>query len=400
MADFNSNFNTRADGELSANISIGGTGNSSGDPLVVAQGDTVSFTHTFHDGVGSPTFDVEPLNSAVWSPSGSSTVPHLGSITRTVIVSATLGTTTLEVAASGYPSATIYFNIVSGVDNTPDSMTLSSITQANPSTNYESNTLVVNGINTAVDVTTSGIGYASVNGGTYSQGNLSVSDGGTVQFRLLSDSSFGGSVSSSVTIGTYSSSWSVTNKTDPGSGEIIPFPITSGTIGLSDIIAFFGGTNNLSAYLKGGSYVPNISENSSIPTSTPLGVSNFLGSATSLFFSTAPESKYDGLNTTGSGGTASVQWTKGVDWDVGFGDIRDVVEMRYTLTQTSGSGVTLSSNSVSFTTGNTFATVSKTVGSNTEETLQGYITIEVRHPNYAGVVLTDTATYLLNIYGP
>lgn len=52
---------------------------------------------------------------------------------------------------------------------------------------------------------------------------------------------------------------------------------SSGTIKLSEIKTEFGGPNNLRSYLRGGTYVPSIPPNNSIPTSGTLSLTDFYG---------------------------------------------------------------------------------------------------------------------------
>lgn len=51
----------------------------------------------------------------------------------------------------------------------------------------------------------------------------------------------------------------------------------SAPIGISDIVAEFGGPGGLTDYVRGGPYVPNIPANNGVPTAAPLDVLDFLG---------------------------------------------------------------------------------------------------------------------------
>lgn len=57
----------------------------------------------------------------------------------------------------------------------------------------------------------------------------------------------------------------------------------SGTISINDIRAEFGGTNpaSLNQYYRGGSFVPNTSVNSGVPTSGPIALEDFYGASNS-----------------------------------------------------------------------------------------------------------------------
>lgn len=56
----------------------------------------------------------------------------------------------------------------------------------------------------------------------------------------------------------------------------MPFP-SSGAVSASDVSSYFGGGSSLSDYYLGGSYIPNLSENSGHPSSGSISYSNFYG---------------------------------------------------------------------------------------------------------------------------
>jgi hypothetical protein len=57
---------------------------------------------------------------------------------------------------------------------------------------------------------------------------------------------------------------------------------TSGTLRMSAIHTEFGGTEKLSAYYRGGTYVPNTTTNSAIPTSGKIKYSEFYGASKTI----------------------------------------------------------------------------------------------------------------------
>lgn len=97
-------------------------------------------------------------------------------------------------------------------------------------------------------------------------------------------------------------------------------------ITMAQVRAEFGGTvgvTKLSAYVRGGSFVPNIAANSGVPTSVPIRLNQLCG-ATSYYAVAAPASAYGSrsgtagtattgsvtVTVTGSGGTVTRSWTR------------------------------------------------------------------------------------------
>ncbi len=94
-------------------------------------------------------------------------------------------------------------------------------------------------------------------------------------------------------------------------------------ITMAQVLAEHGGTTStkLSAYIRGGSFVPNIGANSGVPTSVPIKLSQLCGSQHSagLSASASPSSLYKAKTTPGSavsgastvtvsGSTGTVTW--------------------------------------------------------------------------------------------
>lgn len=121
---------------------------------------------------------------------------------------------------------------------------------------------------------------------------------------------------------------------------IVYFPKTVAPISLkSDVQAFFGGDTSLEKpkltdYLKGGSYVPNIAQNSGVPSALPLGLTDLLGSAIDFNWNVAPSNKSH--TTTPSGGGTSyidIFWQQSFDWTLLTGALHQA-EIKYSVTTT------------------------------------------------------------------
>ena len=129
----------------------------------------------------------------------------------------------------------------------------------------------------------------------------------------------------------------------------IPLGISSGAIDMQTLRNFFGKpiyTSNaiaMSDLYKGGDLVPNISGNSSIPTSGVISLSNFYNANTTLVVDKHPAQKstFAGF---GQAGTAEVAWNQSIlptgqgDVDIGYKALKSELEYRWVVNVTSTQG--------------------------------------------------------------
>ena len=134
-----------------------------------------------------------------------------------------------------------------------------------------------------------------------------------------------------------------------GSGINIPLGITSGGISMSTLRDFFGNptylsnTISMSDLYRGGNLVPDISLNSSVPTSGAISLSNLHSAYTNLSIDKEPSNKnyFAGF---GGAGTATIAWnmasgaTAESDVDTGYKALKHGCEFRWVINQTSSSG--------------------------------------------------------------
>lgn len=74
---------------------------------------------------------------------------------------------------------------------------------------------------------------------------------------------------------------------------------------MSSVVATFGGPGNLTAYYRGGSYVPNVTQNAAISTvSGSLALSQFAG-ATTFSASVSPTSQHANVSTNATNATSA-----------------------------------------------------------------------------------------------
>jgi hypothetical protein len=130
-----------------------------------------------------------------------------------------------------YSAALVYTPEVG--DTTPDAFTFTDVTNASLSTQYTSNTITVSGITAAAAISISGgSGTYSINGGSYTASGGTVNNGDTVTARVTSSASNSTAVSTTVTIGGVSDTYSVTTL---ASATINSYPATvrSGDTGVA-----------------------------------------------------------------------------------------------------------------------------------------------------------------------
>ena len=101
-------------------------------------------------------------------------------------------------------------------DTTPDSFTFTDQTNVELNTTGTSNTITVSGINAATPISITG-GTYSINGGSYTSVDGTVSNGNTVTVQLLSSGSYTTTTNATLTIGGVSDTFSVTTQAAPAS---------------------------------------------------------------------------------------------------------------------------------------------------------------------------------------
>lgn len=111
-------------------------------------------------------------------------------------------------------------------DTTPDAFSFTDVTGADVSTVYPSNAITVAGIDTPTDITIDGAGEYRINGGSWVASLGSVANGDQVEVRLTSSASYETPVSTTLTIGGVSDTFTVTTEADPVS-TVFPERVTA-----------------------------------------------------------------------------------------------------------------------------------------------------------------------------
>lgn len=401
------------------------------DRLTVAQGDYVRFKWLNHGGNGSapPQVLISGFRSQVWTATGNVSLTSIGqSVTRRVSTSAELGGESLSYQqSSGGGIVGMWFDIVDDVDTVPDSYSLgANQTNLYPSSEYFLPAIKVTGINASTNITCSGTGF-SFRVGTSSTYVTSASIGNNAWIypRFIAQSDFNQSRTVSMSIGGVYRS--VVLGTLPGEDvEKIPFPYAkTDMFGLREIADFFGiahvynVTNiNFGDYYRAGNAVPNISpENDDITHisqagSTPLGMREFGGSVTTLYFKSYPKNKLGYADSSSGPAQARVAWNVREDYDAGYGTyIENIVDVRYKVVIEGSRPSILEiypfdaedawSQWFRITAYDELA-VSMTAPEDTEWNVHGKIFIQLRHPNdpAGNHTVEAQANFVVTISGP
>lgn len=213
-----------------------------------------------------------------------------------------------------------------------------------------------------------------------------------------------------------------------GQSNKMYFGHATGAIPLSDIRDFFrgppestvyqtlGSTASISEYYKGGSYVPNITENANIPTSGTIDFSDFRSSATTFSIEslTASKSTFKSTANTGQTYTGLLEWyildnVFTEDMETGYSefyksDIEYYCTLQVSSTQNPSEPCILTPNTpTSWThidnTDRRFG-VQKTVVGLDFTYNYGTITIYARPASFPTAVATASASWVIQFQGP
>jgi len=387
--------------------------------LTVAQGDSITFVCASNS---SASATVSGFNSTYFTSTSNLTLAPGASGTRYIKTNAPLGTLTNQYKPAlyaGYGTTQLLsITINSSTDTTPDQFNIGPNISGVPLNTWVfAGSFKLTGINTGVTMSSSN-GQIRRNGGSWAT-SFTAYNNDNIDVQVLSNNAYSSSKTCTVSCGGVSDSVVVTTMANPGSGELIPLGITSGTIALSDIIDHFGGDEvyvsvpqNLGAYYRGGPLVPPLSQNSSISTNgSSLRISQFYGAYHSLFYSKPPSPQTYSISTVGSSRTGMLSWAfnRGQSQDpiLGYGNIAfTAMQYKYVLYQDPANagnniytGVSMSNTNNTWVT-NSGVTLSVTCPSNSERTYKGYVRIYARSTlNTAYQVIAD-AHYAFRFFGP
>lgn len=140
------------------------------------------------------------------------------------------------------------------IDTTPDSFTFTAVTNATLNTTYTSNEVTIAGLGTDVEADLTIIdGFYSKNGGVYVSTAGVISNGDTLRVRRNSSGSYATAVDLDVTVGTYTTQFTITTEADT-TPDTIKFTTLSA---LSDIKTITGLAGSTPITIVGGTYSKN-----------------------------------------------------------------------------------------------------------------------------------------------
>lgn len=233
-------------------------------------------------------------------------------VTVRVTSSASFLTAVNAVVTIGGVSDT-YTVTTQAADTTPDAFVFTDVTGATQSTVYTSNTITVSGINSSTAITVTG-GTYSKNGGGYTSSAGTVVAGDTVATRITSSSADATAVSSVVTIGGVSDTYTVSTGTPADTTpDVFTFvDVTNATINTpytSNTITVSGVDSASPISVTGGQY----SKNGGAFTSTPDTVVNGDTVATRITSSGSFTTAVNSVVTIGGGSDTFTVTTEAVD---------------------------------------------------------------------------------------
>lgn len=146
--------------------------------------------------------------------SDGTTTQNVG-LTDSLVVSPTV-TTTYTLVAAGFPQdsvRTIKLTVFAQ-DTDPDLFSFSNIPIASPSTTYTTETVTITGLGAgvSVNVTATNNAETSVNGGAFSTATKTITNNQTLRVRMVSSANPDTPKTTSVNVGTASTTWTITTK--------------------------------------------------------------------------------------------------------------------------------------------------------------------------------------------
>lgn len=332
------------------------------ETLDVSSGDDVTFTFR-NWALSSDTGSITGFDSGDWTNTSSvSGLTNNQSTTKTVLAGSGVDVVNYSTTAPA-GSANITFNFSTSTDTVPDAFSVGAdISSANLGTNNFLTAIEVTGLgSTSNALATITNGVTLLNSATVANATSSakfVSNGDYIYVWGTASSSYNTPVTVTLDIGGVTDSAVITTKLAPKSpsqGQIIPLGIVSpNAIDMLSLRQFFGrptedsDTIAFNDLYKGGDLVPNITQNSSVPSSGIISLGNLHGSSTSFYIQTELGYFSDVFKMTSPNDSGSVEIltdpNSGGDVEIGYGAQRrsESVQFRYTLTGLNEDGITLS----------------------------------------------------------
>lgn len=313
---------------------------------------------------------------------------------------------TLRDATKNVP---IYFDTK---DETVSAITLEDITDADPKALMNTHSLKISGINSSITAkisTSSGLAAYIRVGSTLAapRTSITVYNGYKIYIEAEAPHDYDQSSTVTLTLGSYSYTFTISTREYPIAEQVIELGIDSGTIYfMNDVVNFFGSkssTPKLTDYLRGNELVPSILENSHVPDTAPIALTDLYGTVSALYFTYKPPNKTAIADTSDSGATIYVAWDIANDYGVGYGELAKELEYKYEVTRLDSKDSidvdVTTSTSTSYSTwsqSNSYIKLSATSEQSLgENILYGQLTIYARNAVDTSVVISKTVGWTL-----
>jgi len=222
-------------------------------------------------------------------------------------------------------------------DTTPDAFSFIDQSAAASNTLVYSNIITIAGINASTTASISGnSAEMQVNNGSYTSSNQSISNGDTIRLRMTSSSTAGGTVSTTLTIGGVSDTWSVTTTT---ATLLWSHTIYMGSFSASGFLAQgyssyigggFGSTSDTSCDLFNGTTTWSFYDTESSSTNTQFAVASATSNSGWTYVKiysgtsnsgTLLSTQYRSNATYSNSGGSFATWTLGGDYTASTGNL-------------------------------------------------------------------------------
>ncbi|KYP12457.1 MAG: hypothetical protein A0129_01765 [Limnobacter sp. CACIAM 66H1] len=206
---------------------------------------TINFTATPANlqGNATSTLSWSTTNATTCDASGEWTGSKAVNGSETVGPFATAGsrTYTLTCRNQNGPFATQSVDVTVASDTTPDAFSFTAVTDSNPSLDTQSNTITIAGLNAAAPLSITG-GTYSIDGSQFTSAAGTISNGQTLRLRVTASAEPGETVVATVTVGDFSTNFSVTTRMPDGASTAMVDDVDNNPV---EFMSSEGTLNNL-----------------------------------------------------------------------------------------------------------------------------------------------------------
>lgn len=305
-------------------------------------------------------------------------------------------------------------------DTTPNAFNIPDFTNVDPKALFLAKTVTINGINKGVSASISGTGSRDVyfyvnNLPVPKTGYNGITNGDVIRIYVEAEYDYEEMQRTiTFTVGSRTETFTVTTRMWPLPEQVIELGISppEDLYLKAHIATFFGGSSEplLTDYLRGNYLVPSIQQNSHVPKTPPIFISDLYDTASALYFIYKPPDKSIDANTVDGGKTLELSWDVIADYNVGYGKLAEYIDYKYEyhssdeeLTSGSTTDVTIhstSGNPGSWTQDNGKVWLKVSAPQNVERWYKGTLTIYARNHIDTRLVISKTVNWNMFFWGP